>query len=111
MSFVSGQRITLQMLHLGKKGERERIPNKAQDDLRKSDLFQGKWFNSYFHLPEHGLLVRRQPLAMVPEGVSESVRPSPVQAAAQWLWAVTAGPRTAGRLEGGTGSALGRRKQ
>lgn len=52
---------------------------------------------------------------MVPEGVSEKreaeVSGSPVQAAAQWLWAVTAEPGTAGKLEGGTGSALGRRKQ
>lgn len=69
MSFVSGQRIILQMLHLGEKGrERERIPNKTQDDLRKSGLFQGKWLNSFFNLPEHGLLAR-QPSAMVPEGV------------------------------------------
>lgn len=101
------QRITSQMLSLLKK----RIPNKAQDDLRKGCVFPGKIVQHFFNLPED-FFVRGYWSGSLEQWLAEAFKTMTPRAPEICRGTVAVGcatdqvPGTSGRLRGGAGSAV-----
>lgn len=111
MSSVCKQRITSQMLSLLKK----RIPNKAQDDLRKGCVFPGKIVQHFLNLPED-FFVRGCWSGSLEQWLAEAFKTMTPQAPEICRGIAAVGcttdqvPGTSGRLRGGAGSAVGEKE-